>query len=314
MFSHSSGGVSSGTPTLLPSTPADEAGAAGAMDTSSIDSGGATSDSGGASSGGAASGGVASGGTASGGAAPVASAGGPDAAGTSGQMPPVCMPMPEQCNGLDDDCDDVVDEGCPTLSPGSVVQRRALGDSVGGTDFSDSCANNEVLVGLRVGVGAWVDQITPVCQTYFLRSITQTVPAQYSFALGTKRDLTAHPPTTTSEIQELTCRDGTVMVGVHISQQHTAFDDDTDQVVVPQIWLDCAAPILNIAAAPAQLQWQNIEHVGPATGSFAAPDAWFESDTLDVTQVLVGFHGAAGAWIDRVGLTASSLSVALESG
>jgi len=35
--------------------------------------------------------------------------------------------------------------------------------------------------------------------------------------------------------------------------------------------------------------------------------------SLDAAQVLVGFHGASGLWVDRVGLTASSLSVALQS-
>ena len=224
------------------------------------------------------------------------------------------MPAPEQCNGLDDNCDGVVDEGCPVgLTPSNAIERKSLGDSEGGSDFAETCADNELLVGLKVGVGAWVDQITGVCQTYALYTNKQALPYQYSLALGAKRDLTAHPPTTTSAIQELTCRDGTVMVGVHISQQHTAFDQDTDQVVIPQIWIDCATPSVHMSDAPPQLQWQDIEHIGPATGSFAAPDAWFESDTIDPNQVLVGFHGAAGAWIDRVGLTASSLSVALHS-
>jgi hypothetical protein len=233
-------------------------------------------------------------------------------AGASVLPPPVCVPAPEQCNGSDDNCDGVVDEGCPVaLSPSNALQRESLGDSWGGADFAETCADNEVLVGLKVGVGAWIDQITAVCRTYALHVNKQVVPYQYSFALDATRDLTAHPPTTTSEIQDLTCRDGTVMVGVHISQQHTALDQDTDQVVVPQIWIDCATPTLHMTAAPPQLQWQDIEHVGPATGSFAAPNAWFEGDVLDANQVLVGFHGAAGDWIDRVGLTASSLSVAL---
>jgi len=293
MFSRGSTGSASGGSTSY----SPEAGAAGTVDDVSIQSGGAASSSGGAS--------------------PVAQAGATDAAGAPDLLPPitlpVCVPALEQCNGVDDDCDGVVDEGCPVaFSRSDAVQRESLGDSDDGSDFAETCAANEVLVGLKVGVGAWIDQVTAVCQKYSLSTNTQTVPYQCSFPLGTQRELAAYPPTTTSPLQELTCRDGTVMVGVHISQQNTAFDQYTDQIVVPQIWLDCAALFLDVTDAPPQLQWQTIEPAGPVTGSFAATDAWFESDTLDTTQVLVGFHGATSTWVDRVGLTASSLSVVLK--
>lgn len=229
-------------------------------------------------------------------------------------MPPVCVPVAEQCNGKDDNCDGVIDEGCPAgLAMGNGAQRKSLGDSLGGGDFAETCAVDEVLVGLRVGVGAWVDQITAVCQTFSLHANTQADPYQYSVSLGASRDLTPHPATTTSAIQDLICRAGTVMVGVHISQQHTALSQATDQIVIPQLSVDCAEPVLRLAGAMSHVEWQDPQRIGPVSGAFAASDAWFENDQPDTTQLLVGLHGASGAWVDRVGLTASLLSVALQS-
>src|SRR6185436_18780129 len=76
-----------------------------------------------------------------------------------------CVPSQEICNGADDDCDGIVDEKCPaSLAWDAAVKRPALGDSPGGDEFSETCDGNEVLVGLRVAAGAWVDQVRGLCR------------------------------------------------------------------------------------------------------------------------------------------------------
>ena len=254
----------------------------------------------------------------SGGAAGEVAAGGalpaPPEAGAAGAPDPVPTCFAEVCNGRDDDCDGIADEGCPTaLSAGNPVQRKALGDSPGGTVFADTCAADELLVGLSLGVGGWLDQGSAVCQHFELRTNTQVTPYRYSLGLGAKRSLAPHPSSTTSAVNELVCRDGTVMVGLRISQQHRAFGADSDSVVIPQLAIQCALPAMRLDASNPRLEWQGAVEVGPVSGQIANASAWFESDQLDENQLLVGFHGASGAWLDRLGLTASPVHVILQS-
>ena len=263
------------------------------------------------------------------GAPPIVSAGaggssaaGSSAGGSSAGGPPVLPPPPscsvgaaEQCNGYDDDCDGVLDEGCPSaIAPASsAVQSKPIGDSTGGSPFADTCAANEILVGLSVAAGAWVDQVTAICEQYGLHTDTLAVPFQYSMSLMGRHNLAAHPTTSTSAVSELSCSAGMVMVGVRVSQQHSALGDDADHIVIPQIWIECAQPSLNMAAAVPLVVWHDAVEVGPVSGGVANGEAWFEKTMLDASQLLVGFHGATGAWIDSVGLTASPLRVLLQS-
>ena len=256
----------------------------------------------------------------SGGSAGEVAAGGarpaPPEGGAAGAPDPMPMPMcvAEVCNGRDDDCDGITDEGCPTaLSAGNPVQRKALGDSPGGALFADTCADDELLVGLSLAIGSWLDQGSAICQHFALRANTQATPYEYSLALGAKRSLAPHPQSTTSAINELVCRDGTVMVGLRISQQHTALGQDSDTVVIPQVSIQCAQPAMRLDPQNPRLEWQGAVDVGPLSGAIANPSAWFEADLLETNQLLVGFHGASGAWLDRVGLTASPVHVVLQS-
>jgi hypothetical protein len=254
----------------------------------------------------------------SGGSAGAVAAGGalpaPPEGGAAGVPEPMPMCVAEVCNGRDDDCDGVADDGCPmALSTGNPVQRKALGDSPGGTVFADTCAADELLVGLSLGVGAWLDQSSAICQHFSLHTNTQVTPYRYSLGLGAKRSLAPHPLSTTSVVNELVCRDGTVMVGLRISQQHSAFGQVFDSVVIPQLAIRCAEPAMRLDPQNPRLEWQGAVEVGPVSGQIANSSAWFETDQLQSNELLVGFHGASGSWLDRLGLTASAVHVVLQS-
>jgi hypothetical protein len=53
---------------------------------------------------------------------------------------PLCIPPHEDCNGIDDDCDDVVDEGYP-CSPGETVNCETTCGSDGLGDCTDTCTS-----------------------------------------------------------------------------------------------------------------------------------------------------------------------------
>ena len=70
----------------------------------------------------------------------------------------------EICNGVDDDCDGKVDEGCPEgLVLQSGVDGPWLGMSRAATRAEDDCGVGEVLVGLNARVGAFLGQVAGAC-------------------------------------------------------------------------------------------------------------------------------------------------------
>jgi len=185
------------------------------------------------------------------------------------------------------------------------VAQGALGDSSEGAEFAETCGPEELLVGLNVGVNGWVEQISGVCQSYSLRSNVSGTPFGYSFQLGARHALAPHPALATKRVQPLMCPEGTVMVGVNITQQHSAPGTAADALVIPQLAIDCGAPSLT----ESQLEWQYSTQVGPAVGSLAPAGDGYASDLLNNSEVLVGYHGAAGTEIDRVGLIMTSLDL-----
>jgi hypothetical protein len=106
--------------------------------------------------------------------------GGPDAA---------CRP--EQCNGRDDDCDGVIDNGCPldvrplstrTASTTSPVF-GSLSEVLRGT-FTDTCPDGQAIIGLTGNAGSGLDAVGVNCGTLTVREDRSVTPYRYSVAVA----------------------------------------------------------------------------------------------------------------------------------
>jgi hypothetical protein len=226
--------------------------------------------------------------------------------------PPACIAQQEICNGLDDDCDGTIDNGCPSdLLRGNAIKETALGDSPGGSAFADVCANDELVVGLQVALRGYLDQTTALCQKYTLQVDTRGVPYQYSVGYGATEYLTSHPTSTDSALTPARCPDGTFLVGMHAYQQYLLLPTDPNPELTG-ISILCAQLSVDLTLASPVLDWTTAVEVGPFLGTnYDSTKATLKTDLLDMGRVVVGIHGSAGPWIDTVGLTSSSVQVLL---
>jgi len=297
------GGVSSGNSGAGGVTSAGAAGMPTEMNAGSAGvtaAGGSAGTAGSAGAGAAGSGGI---GGASGGAA--------GSAGSAGS-PPVCKPTgAEICNGIDDDCNGHVDEGCPGGVAWSLDKDRpTLGDSPGGSYFGDQCDAGEVLTGIEAAFGSWLDQMRGVCSKVEVKPDMSKTPYVYGVLLTNPHALTPHPGTTTSNVLPLSCPAGRVLVGTRLAQQNYN-DGTTTSVVIPRVWITCADLILKAGSSGYSVDWVNASEIGPVSGSYANNTAWFESDIAPQAQIPVRLIGSSGDWVDRVGFAVGKFSVVL---
>jgi hypothetical protein len=87
----------------------------------------------------------------------------------------------ELCNGIDDDCNGTVDDGCPkgiSTSLGSFLPYGQYGYT-GGTAFSEACPLGQVIIGFRGWKLGNIDQMQPFCGQLNL-SASATTPYTYA--------------------------------------------------------------------------------------------------------------------------------------
>ena len=259
-------------------------------------------------------GGAAQSGSATGGAAGDADGGAsePPISAGAGGMP---EPMPciatgtEACNAVDDDCDGVIDDGCPGgITTTFAKDLPLLGDSPGGSAFTDDCGDSEVLAGVGVTMGAFLSQIHGLCRPLSLE-LNDDAEHQYKVTLGDVRTLTPHPGASPDWPTRLMCPNDGALVGIRLAQQYYGASDGKAVAVTSRIWLTCAKLVLKEQGTGLGVTWEGAKELAPASGSIANGTAWLVSSAAPEGLVGSRLLGTSGSWIDRVGFGVSELNV-----
>jgi hypothetical protein len=227
--------------------------------------------------------------------------------GGSGGGAPACTPTGvEHCDGVDNDCNGVVDDGCPS-GVSTVFQEDlpTVGDSSGGGAFAESCKDGEALVGLGLAVGGLISQVVGLCGVVHL-TLSPNAPAGYAVTLTAGSTLPAHPDTSPDLKQILACPENETIVGLRISQQN-----NNNQVIIPKIWINCAKLVLSKGSDGYSIDWEGMNQSAPVSGGLANDMAWYEDSGIPALHVATRIIGASGSWIDRIGLGISKLTVAV---
>ena len=234
---------------------------------------------------------------------------GPGEAGSEPDVP--CQKLgPEVCNGGDDDCNGLTDEGCNytvlwTRGPDSPI----LGHSTGGVTFLQPCPDGSALVGLHEGMGNWLNQISAICRQIVLHADMTQTPVSFSVTLGPRFDPPFVPATsvdTKNQVGELLCPDGLVLSGV----DGTTTVDNAHYILGVRII--CAPPIVTTQAGEPVLDSDRAQEkmAGPVVCvGCSATQAYNFVTTIPEGHVASGLFGGDGLWIDRVGFSASLGSI-----
>ncbi|WP_394822450.1 hypothetical protein [Pendulispora albinea] len=119
-------------------------------------------------------------------------AGGDGGTTSPGKGDPTCVPTAETCNGRDDDCNGVPDEGCPQCDGPNgrctvAMTFTGTGGSgplgyplQGGDIFDDTCGEGEAVVGVDAQYGDYVDQVRTWCVKLEVRREVAAPEYKYS--------------------------------------------------------------------------------------------------------------------------------------
>lgn len=233
-----------------------------------------------------------------------------DASGGTAAGESPCVPSgAEVCNDRDDDCNGVVDDGCPSgISTTFDEDLELIGDSPGGSAFNDDCKDGEVLSGVSTASGAFLSQIQGICSALRV-SRSDAAEGGYRISLDSPRLLAPHPEATTDPTTLLSCPENEALVGMRIAQQHVTLTDGSATAVSTRLWLTCAKLVMVADDGMLAVTWQGAKETSPVSGSMADGTAWFAESRAPEGSVGSRLLGTSGAWVDRLGFGVSRLGI-----
>jgi hypothetical protein len=151
---------------------------------------------------------------------------------------------PEICNGLDDDCDGVTDESCPTSVTVSGVNGTSagFGDADEGAGFGDMCADGSAIVSIDGRTSKYIDVLRVGCQALTLVEDKSQIP--YTYRIGRTGNIdykAAHGVSLdTSPVYTLACPGNSVAVGITVEGKNVSGGGPGQDRGVYKMKLTCA--------------------------------------------------------------------------
>jgi hypothetical protein len=210
---------------------------------------------------------------------------------------------------VDDDCNGVVDDDCPGgITTTYVKDLELIGDSFGGSPYTEDCNAGEVLGGVSFAAGGFITQMKGLCYSLRLKP-NANASEGYELELFAERELPPHPMTTPDKVTTLSCSPGEAVVGLRLSQQNQDFSG-TNKVITPRAWLTCARLVLKKDGEALSVKWEGAKQVGPVSGSLVNENAnWFVETKAEAPFVATRMLGRTGDWVDRAGFGISEVKV-----
>jgi hypothetical protein len=209
---------------------------------------------------------------------------------------------PAACNGVDDNCNGIIDEGCPTtvtLSTAAASSTSSLfGDSGGSAWGPDVCPTGQALIGITGYHGGNLDQYRGLCGTLSIFEDHTTDPYTYTVHTAAGATLPAHGSNVTTGF--------TVMCPANqiVTRMDGYYDLAANGVGATQgvhqltVWCSVVSATgspthYNLVAAPPT-------NAGTVATTYNLSESTAFSFACTGDSLIAGEEGRAGAWNDAL--------------
>jgi hypothetical protein len=206
-------------------------------------------------------------------------------------------PSGESCNGLDDDCNGTVDNGCPSsLGTGSDRSLTSYGGN-GGSTFRLVCPSGQMAVGVDIRSASELDRVQVICQALTLNEDRGSDPYTYQSAATGGQSRTASAGGGGGSQSTLTCPAGSFLHRTRVRSGSR----------IDQLSVTCAR--IDYVGYPAN---GSLQRTDTLTQTYGGNGGTLRSETRCANnQFISGFYGRAGSRVDRIGPICRTVSVGL---